>query len=213
MARLYLLLLLVNVVLAVYCFIDCVVSPGREIRSMPKPAWLFVLLLFWPLAWIAWLAFGRAVAETGGDGAGTATGGRRLPHAPDDDLEFLRGLSTGGTSGGATGGTPGKPTGGPGGPGMPGGPGGNGGSGGSRPPQTPRPPSSPSTPKRGTSPPRDGNAEEQFRRWEEEMRRKAKGGDGENASESGSDVPGLDGGGGTRGHDETPDGVDEPKND
>lgn len=93
MARVYLLLVLIDVALAAYCLIDCIVTPGREIRALSKPIWLLLLLVLWPFAWVAWLTSGRPASEAS-TRRRTSGSGRSVPLAPDDDPDFLRGLST-----------------------------------------------------------------------------------------------------------------------
>lgn len=79
------LLFVIPFAFAVYAFIDCVQTPSRAVRSMPKPAWLLVV-------WVpvvggaAWLALGRPAGAAPGRRARVAA----PPVAPDDDPEFLR---------------------------------------------------------------------------------------------------------------------------
>lgn len=85
--------------LYIFCVIDVIGTPEKRVRSLPKLAWVFIVLLF-PLAGsIAWLAVGRPEP-----GAGPAPAPRRAASAfpeydrpgrfaaanPDDDEEFLR---------------------------------------------------------------------------------------------------------------------------
>jgi Phospholipase_D-nuclease N-terminal len=97
MFRVVALLSLVNVLVAAAALISCLsVEDKRQIRAMPRFAWVLAILLV-PLAGaIAWFVFGRPL-PTGGPKAGgwRPNGGppdspRR--HAPDDDPEFLRSL-------------------------------------------------------------------------------------------------------------------------
>ncbi len=69
-------------VLAVYALVDCLRTRNSDVRGLPKPVWLLVILLpaVGPLAWlIAGRRRGPAAPQTRGRG----------PVAPDDDPEFL----------------------------------------------------------------------------------------------------------------------------
>ncbi len=85
MPRLILVLTVIGIM--IYAMIDCLRTDDADIRILPKPLWLLVIIL--PLAggllWI-WL---------GVQHQGPGPGGRREPRtiAPDDDPEFLRSLN------------------------------------------------------------------------------------------------------------------------
>jgi hypothetical protein len=69
----------------IYALVDCWNSPEDEVRSLPRLAWLLIVLLFPLVGGVAYLIFGR-------EWPGLA----RLNHtrviAPDDDPDFLRQL-------------------------------------------------------------------------------------------------------------------------
>lgn len=96
MFRAAVVLALAGVLLAALALISCLsVEDKREIRGMPRFAWLLVILLA-PLAGpIAWFLLGRP-QPAGKPGASwrAATGRSEppRPRAPDDDPEFLRSL-------------------------------------------------------------------------------------------------------------------------
>ncbi|ARF79833.1 PLD nuclease N-terminal domain-containing protein [Kitasatospora aureofaciens] len=107
-----LLTIVLPLALWVWAFIDCLVAPEDEVRHLPKPIWLIIVLLFPPLGPIAWLAAGKRrgflrsgapdgqpgrPADGGPAGYGGARGGR--PPAPDDDPEFLASLGNGSLKG------------------------------------------------------------------------------------------------------------------
>ncbi|MFH9352657.1 PLD nuclease N-terminal domain-containing protein [Kitasatospora sp. NPDC017646] len=107
-----LLTIVLPLALWVWAFIDCLVAPEDEVRHLPKPIWLIIVLLFPPLGPIAWLVAGkrRGFLRTGAPdgqpgqrtaegraGHGAARGGR--PLAPDDDPEFLASLGKGSLKG------------------------------------------------------------------------------------------------------------------
>lgn len=92
--RLYGLLFLIDLVMLVVALIDCLSSDEDRVRNLPKVAWVFIILLFSPIGWIAWYVAGRPQAvPTGGTwrpGGGFPERDRPRPLAPDDDPAFLR---------------------------------------------------------------------------------------------------------------------------
>ncbi|MEU9506360.1 PLD nuclease N-terminal domain-containing protein [Micromonospora sp. NPDC048170] len=98
MARLYVLLFVVQIVLAVCALISCLSAEEGDIKALPRIAWVLIILFFPLLGSLAWFAAGRE--RTVGGPAGATPKGRILPArerprpvAPDDDPEFLRSLS------------------------------------------------------------------------------------------------------------------------
>lgn len=87
MGRVILLLAMVGI--TIYAVIDCVRSPSSEIRGLPKPLWLVLIVLLAPVGAVAWLVLGRIKPPTDGNGGG---GGTPPVIAPDDDPDFLRSL-------------------------------------------------------------------------------------------------------------------------
>src|SRR5215470_1158379 len=87
MVRLIFVLAAIGV--TIYSGIDCLRTPAREMRGLPKPLWLLAIVLLWipPLGGIAWLVAGRVPVPAAPDQASP----RAL--APDDDPEFLRSLN------------------------------------------------------------------------------------------------------------------------
>lgn len=97
MARLYILLFLVQIFLAVIALISCISADPDRIRGLPRAAWVVIILLFPLVGSITWFLAGRP-ATAGRSGSGTwLTGGPRhtshRPVAPDDDPDFLRSIS------------------------------------------------------------------------------------------------------------------------
>ena len=76
-------LVVLAVGLTVYALIDCARTEPHQVRALPKPIWVLVVLLLPVLGPLAWLVAGR-----GARGPGPARGAG--PLAPDDDPEFLR---------------------------------------------------------------------------------------------------------------------------
>ncbi|WP_427015505.1 PLDc N-terminal domain-containing protein [Pseudarthrobacter sp. P1] len=93
------LLVIFLVALYIYWLIDCLRSDPADVRSVPKPVWLVVVVLLPVIGWALWYLLGRPqyadTAPAGGPGRlGPLTGGRGPgPVAPDDDPEFLRNLA------------------------------------------------------------------------------------------------------------------------
>jgi hypothetical protein len=88
----------------IYCFIDVLMTPPEQCRSIPKLAWVFIVLLLPDIGSIAWLVAGKNWGRVGAatrPSAGTGAAsrypeydrpGRHIPANPDDDEEFLAGL-------------------------------------------------------------------------------------------------------------------------
>ncbi|MGC4747232.1 PLD nuclease N-terminal domain-containing protein [Micromonospora sp. DT201] len=96
MARLYVLLFLVQIVLAVCALISCLSAEEGQIRALPRIAWVLIILFFPLVGSIAWFVAGREPAPGARKGwpGGTGTAQRQHPRpvAPDDDPEFLRSM-------------------------------------------------------------------------------------------------------------------------
>lgn len=89
----YLPLILVAV-LFIYGLIDCLRSDPADVRSIPKPAWIIVILLLPVIGVLLWFFLGRPqYARTTGSGY-SAPKSSQAPRtlAPDDDPAFLRNL-------------------------------------------------------------------------------------------------------------------------
>jgi hypothetical protein len=98
MARLYMLLFALEILLMVLALISCLSAEEGEVRALPRIVWVIIILLFPLVGSIVYFAAGRPVtsgAQSGhwrpGNGFPEATRPRRNL-APDDDPEFLRGL-------------------------------------------------------------------------------------------------------------------------
>ncbi|MFF3555845.1 PLD nuclease N-terminal domain-containing protein [Streptomyces tsukubensis] len=82
----------------IYAFIDVLNTPEKEVRNLPKIAWVIIVLLFGEvlLGPIAWFVAGRPrrTAAYGGGGGAFSPGGRRSGGwvAPDDNPDFLKSL-------------------------------------------------------------------------------------------------------------------------
>jgi hypothetical protein len=92
--RLYGLFFLVDMALLVVALIDCLSTDEYEVRSLPKIAWVFLILLFSPVGPIVWFVAGRPEKHTADrrrwtPGRGFPENERPRTLAPDDDPEFL----------------------------------------------------------------------------------------------------------------------------
>ena len=81
------LLLFLSIGLQLYALFDCARTPQENVRSLPKWAWLLLVILFGLFGSIGWLVKGRPAR---GNGGGQRRPMRDLP--PDDNPDFLRGL-------------------------------------------------------------------------------------------------------------------------
>lgn len=95
MARLSIVLFLVQIALAVAALISCLSTEEDEIKSLPRIGWILIILFFPLIGSLAWFIAGR-VSKRPRTGWGLTGGGtgRQQPRqvAPDDDPEFLRSL-------------------------------------------------------------------------------------------------------------------------
>ena len=85
---------LLVIALWIFCFIDVLLTPEGACRSLPKLAWVFLVLLLPLVGSIAWLVAGRQWNRAaGGARAGSKPRPTRsVPTNPDDDEEFLASL-------------------------------------------------------------------------------------------------------------------------
>ena len=94
MARALIIIVAILVAFLVYAVIDAILIDKSRIRGLPRAVW--VLICFIPaLGGILWFFVGRGSAKRNGPGGFATYFGpsRRGPSAPDDDIDFLRGLN------------------------------------------------------------------------------------------------------------------------
>ncbi|MCM3779845.1 PLD nuclease N-terminal domain-containing protein [Microbacterium hydrocarbonoxydans] len=84
MARLLIVGGFLAAVFWVFSIVDCAVQPSTRHRGVPKAAWIAIVVLIPVIGGILWFTIGRRRAND--------TGSIRTV-APDDDPEFLRGIS------------------------------------------------------------------------------------------------------------------------
>ncbi|WP_026819588.1 PLD nuclease N-terminal domain-containing protein [Arthrobacter castelli] len=97
------ILVILLVALIVYAAIDCIMSDAAKVRSVPKAAWIAIIVLIPVIGALLWLVLGRPLAQAprqqpgGQQPGGQQPGGqqaRRRPTSPDDDPHFLNNLET-----------------------------------------------------------------------------------------------------------------------
>jgi hypothetical protein len=97
MVRLYGLLFVAQLVLAVAALISCLSAEEGEIRALPRIAWVLIILFFPLIGGVAWFVAGRhnsrRPAGQWRPGSGFPEAERPRPTAPDDDPEFLRSIN------------------------------------------------------------------------------------------------------------------------
>jgi hypothetical protein len=98
-------LVIIELVLLVYCLVDCVQTDSADVRTLPKPIWVLLIILLPLFGGIGWLLAGKP--QQGAQPARqvswptTRTSGfpeyerPRPPRGPDDDPDFLRTLRAG----------------------------------------------------------------------------------------------------------------------
>jgi hypothetical protein len=73
--------------LTIYCVVEVAQAPPFAVRRMPRWLWATAIICL-PLAGaVCWILLGRPNAESLGKQKRNAR-----PNAPDDDVDFLRGL-------------------------------------------------------------------------------------------------------------------------
>ncbi|HEV7711660.1 MAG TPA: PLD nuclease N-terminal domain-containing protein [Asanoa sp.] len=96
MVRLYGLLFVAQLVLAVAALISCLSAEEGEIRALPRIAWVLIILFFPLIGGVAWFVAGRPDSRRAAGqwrpGSGFPEAERPRPKAPDDDPEFLRSI-------------------------------------------------------------------------------------------------------------------------
>ncbi|MEV4808332.1 PLD nuclease N-terminal domain-containing protein [Micromonospora avicenniae] len=96
MVRLYALLFVAQIILAVCALISCLSAEEGQIRALPRVAWVLIILFFPLVGSIAWFLAGREKVPGPGAGGPTRwTPARERPRqlAPDDDPEFLKSIA------------------------------------------------------------------------------------------------------------------------
>ena len=94
MARALIIVVAILVAFLVYAVIDAILIDKSRIRGLPRALWVAICFIT-PLGGILWFFVGRGRANKNGPGgsAGYFGPSRTGPTAPDDDIDFLRGLN------------------------------------------------------------------------------------------------------------------------
>ncbi len=71
----------------IYCVVEVAQAPPYAVRRMPRWLWATAIICLPLIGAVCWLLFGRPNAES----LGTKKKPKQ-PKAPDDDVDFLRGL-------------------------------------------------------------------------------------------------------------------------
>ena len=79
--------IIIVALLMIYCVVEVAQAPPLAVRRMPRWLWAVAVICLPLVGAIGWLFLGRPNAET----LGKRTR-RPRPTAPDDDVDFLRGL-------------------------------------------------------------------------------------------------------------------------
>jgi hypothetical protein len=97
------LVYVIPIILGVYAFVDCIQTEDKDVRFLPKLAWIAIIVLLWIIGPVAWLLagrdrsrVGRGIALPGTRPAGAPGSQPRPPRrivAPDDDPDFLQQLT------------------------------------------------------------------------------------------------------------------------
>jgi hypothetical protein len=85
---------LIVLVATLSALIDCLSSEREDIRGLPRPVWLLLILLVPVIGPLAWFIAGRPASLDQRAGVLTGGRGRQRVTAPDDDPDFLRGIDT-----------------------------------------------------------------------------------------------------------------------
>jgi hypothetical protein len=107
MVWLAVLLTVAFIVLWVYAFFDALTTPAPEVRNLPKPLWVLMVLFLMHVGALLWLIWGRPRADTvnaptpsprpGIDGINSpgaqGSASKERPIGPDDDPDFLRDIN------------------------------------------------------------------------------------------------------------------------
>ena len=79
--------IIIIALLMIYCVVEVAQAPPYAVRRMPRWLWATAIICL-PLAGaVCWLLLGRPTPESSG-----AARPKQPPKAPDDDIDFLRGL-------------------------------------------------------------------------------------------------------------------------
>ena len=78
--------IIIVALLMIYCVVEVAQAPPYAVRKMPRWLWATIVICVPLIGALAWLFFGRPTPET------LNPAKQHPPKAPDDDVDFLRGL-------------------------------------------------------------------------------------------------------------------------
>ena len=78
--------IIIVALLMIYCVVEVAQAPPFAVRKMPRWLWATVVICVPLFGALAWMFFGRPTKETLNQDK------HEPPRAPDDDVDFLRGL-------------------------------------------------------------------------------------------------------------------------
>jgi hypothetical protein len=97
-------LVIIELVLLVYCLVDCIQTEPAAVRTLPKPVWVLLIIVLPLFGGVGWLLAGKPErAATGARGVSWPSpkpGGSgeyqrpSSPKGPADDPDFLRSIRT-----------------------------------------------------------------------------------------------------------------------
>lgn len=79
--------LVIVALLTIYCVVEVAQTPTYAVRRMPRWLWATAIICLPLIGALSWLFFGRPTKASR-----DPQRERRMPRAPDDDVDFLRGL-------------------------------------------------------------------------------------------------------------------------
>jgi len=83
MARVYVIIGIINVAFMIFSVVDLVLTSPHRVRGVPKPVWAAIIILLSPIGGILWFWIGK-------ESSGTQEPPRMIH--PDDDPTFLASL-------------------------------------------------------------------------------------------------------------------------
>ncbi|MFL6027315.1 MAG: PLD nuclease N-terminal domain-containing protein [Friedmanniella sp.] len=79
--------IIIMALLMIYCVVEVAQAPPFAVRRMPRWLWAVAIICLPLVGAVSWLLLGRPNAQTLGKRKPP-----KRPTAPDDDVDFLRGL-------------------------------------------------------------------------------------------------------------------------